>query len=99
MLKDFTNDWGNSYSAIIVQVSFVAGVVFHNWYYCALLELMWNTSMHQHPVEEVLKSPKKLDRRVEKMLSMNLRIIAGFAVFHAKYCVENIIKGEPIGRA
>ena len=71
MFKNFTDDWGNRNSPVIVKVALISIPILNNGYNRSPLKLTWDKAMLQHPIEETLKTHEQRKWRVENMFSMN----------------------------
>ena len=74
MLEYFAQYWGNRDTAVIIHISSVAKLVFHNGDDGSLLELSLTMSGHvampKHVIEKLLNAVKERKRCIEEMLSI-----------------------------
>ena len=90
MLKYFATNRGNCYTSVIIEVSLVTMVVFHNWNNSATLKLSRDVAVHQHSVEEASEPIKQRERPMKEMFGLNSGVISRFAFLQAENRIYDV---------
>ena len=88
MLEHLGDNRGNCYTSIVIHITEVPLAILDDGYDSTQTELIRNKGMAQHAIKKRLQPVKQTERSVEEFLCSDLVIIAGFALFHAEYCIH-----------
>ena len=99
MFKDLTDYGSNCNAPVIIQISFITSMVFHDGNDSAKLELMRHKFMHQHLIEEALESLKDGQWSIKEMFRVYKRIVTCSAFLHTIDRINDVFKGNPMGGA